>query len=172
MTRIANGPRLFFVDQPFDARLAISERPMGFDDLDDDVAGWRASGIGAVVSMLESDEAEDLGLAHEGSLCISHGIDFISCPISDHGVPDDDAVVEAAARRALDHLTAGRRVAAHCFAGIGRSPLLTAAVLVLHGVPAGTAWEKLKRARGLRLPDTKAQLEWIHLLEKRLAARR
>ena len=158
---MAGGPGLFRVVEPFDGRLSVSERPMGFTDLEDEAWQWKAAGIGAIVSMLDADEAADLGLQDEGKHCRAQGIDFISCPVSDHGIPDDVAVLIQAIDRALVHLDGGRAVAAHCFAGVGRSPLFVASVLVRYGVSATLAWERLRAARGLRVPDTRAQTEWV-----------
>jgi hypothetical protein len=60
-------PDLFWLPGPWRARLAIAPRPRGGDWLQDEVRAWRKAGLGAVVSLLESDEAAQLDLAHEGS---------------------------------------------------------------------------------------------------------
>jgi protein-tyrosine phosphatase len=158
---MAGAPRLFRIDQPFDGRLSVTERPLGFEELENEVMGWRSLGIGAIVSMMEDGEAEELGLGHEASLCADYEIDFISCPVRDRAIPRDLSVVAGAVERALRHLADGRHVAAHCYAGIGRSPLFVAAVLVHHGLPAREAWGRLSAARGLRVPDTGEQQRWL-----------
>lgn len=158
---MAGGPRLFRIDEPFEGRLAVSQRPQGWDALEGDVIGWRDAGVDAVVSMMQPDEAEEFGLSAQELFCREHGVEMIRCPVSDHGIPEDREAVMAAVDRALALLSAGRSVAAHCFAGIGRSPLFVAAVLVRHGLEADVAWERINAARGLQLPETDAQWQWV-----------
>ncbi|MFJ9448299.1 hypothetical protein ACIRRH_41785 [Kitasatospora sp. NPDC101235] len=59
-----------------------------------------------------------------------------------------------------ERLQGGAHVVTHCRAGIGRSSLLAAALLVLNGVDPDTAWKHIERARGLAVPDTAEQREW------------
>lgn len=169
---MARAPRLFPVKEPFEGRLAVVFRPRGGQNLEDDVAGWKDAGIDVIVSMMEEDEAEELSLAQEGSMCGAYGIEFINCPVPDHGIPERVEPVLHVVDRVLAHLLAGRRVAAHCFAGIGRSPLLVASVLVSHGIEVDEAWRRLNEARGLRLPDTDEQRRWVATLADRVRARR
>lgn len=155
------GPQIYWLDQPFDGRLAVSRRPLGGLELENEVAGWRAAGLDVIVSMLESDEAEDFGLGHQELFCREQGIAFLSCPVPDRGLPENRAPFVAVADAALAHLRDGRRVAAHCFAGIGRSPLLVATVLVRHGLDVEAAWGAVRAARGVMAPDTDAQWQWL-----------
>ncbi|MFF9508054.1 hypothetical protein ACF1BU_19885 [Streptomyces sp. NPDC014724] len=57
-------------------------------------------------------------------------------------------------------LCEGAHVVTHCRAGIGRSSLLAAALLILNGVDPETSWHQIERARGLAVPDTAEQREW------------
>lgn len=168
---MASGPTLFWIEAPFDRRLAVSRRPRGGTHLAADVAGWRSNGVDVVVSMMEEEEAADLGLASQALVCRQHGIELLSCPVRDHGIPDAQDAVLRCVDKALVHLGAGRRVAAHCFAGIGRSPLFVACVLVRHGLDADTAWERLATARGLQLPETGEQWQWVADFESAIAGR-
>ncbi len=155
------GPRLYWIREPFGRRLAVSARPAGHERLEAEVLGWRASGVDAVVSMMEADEAEELGLAAEGHLCRQNGITFVSCPIPDHGVPEDEAALRSAVDVALSLLAREKRVVVHCFAGMGRSPLFVACTLVGHGLEPDLAWDRIVSARGLQLPETDAQWQWV-----------
>jgi hypothetical protein len=49
---------------------------------------WKSSGVEVVVSLLENEEVSKFGLQREAELCRSHGIDFISFPIPDRGLPE------------------------------------------------------------------------------------
>ncbi len=155
------GPRLFWIGQPFGGRLAVTGRPVGGLELENEVASWQAAKLDVIVSMLEAEEAEDLGLGLQAEFCRQQGIAYLNCPVPDRGIPEDRAAFIATADLVLQHVRAGRRAAAHCFAGIGRSPLMIATVLVRHGLDVDTAWSRVSAARGLMVPDTDAQWQWL-----------
>jgi protein-tyrosine phosphatase len=88
-------------------------------------------------------------------------------PIPDRGVPPDQEAARHLLAALRDHLAAGRAVAVHCRIGIGRSSLIAAALLVVHGVPAAEAWMRVEAARGCPVPDTAAQMEWVQRKDER-----
>jgi protein-tyrosine phosphatase len=49
----------------------------------------------------------------------------------------------------------------HCRNGIGRASTLVAAVLLREGIDAPDAWQRITQARGLPVPDTEAQRDFI-----------
>ena len=55
---------------------------------------------------------------------------------------------------------AGRSVAVHCRASIGRSSLLLAALPTAEGF-APDAFRRLTLARGVQVPDTADQVHWV-----------
>ena len=67
--------------------LAIMPRPRAGDWLEDEIASWHRTDIRTVVSLLEPYEVDELGLKDEARLCASNGIEFVSFPIPDRGVP-------------------------------------------------------------------------------------
>jgi len=149
---------IYWIDSNASLRLAIMARPRAGEWLEDEVAHWRRSGIDMVVSLLEPDEIEDLGLQGEAECCEARGIGFLSFPIPDRGLPDDR---EAAWRFAAEIASAGRSVAIHCRAGIGRSSIMAAAVMVARGTAPAEALAAIRQARGLPVPDTDAQRDWV-----------
>jgi hypothetical protein len=151
---------LYWVPTPTPGRLAVLARPRGGDWLDDEVAGWRRTGVDVAVSMLTPDEAVEFGLAGEAGACRGHGIRFESLPTPDRGVPAPAAATALAGRLAAD-LAAGQSVAIHCRQGIGRAPLLAAAVLVLLGEDAAAALRRVGAARGRPVPETPEQAQWL-----------
>ncbi|MBO0733532.1 MAG: dual specificity protein phosphatase family protein [Methylocapsa sp.] len=58
-------------------------------------------------------------------------------------------------------LKEGKAVGLHCRAGIGRSALIAACVLVLLGLDPEAAFELIERARGVNVPDTEEQRRWV-----------
>ncbi len=68
-------------------------------------------------------------------------------------------------------LRAGKGVGAHCFAGIGRSCMLMACVLCAEGLSADEAFARLSAARGLQVPDTWLQIQWVEHFAESLERR-
>ena len=65
------------------------------------------------------------------------------------------------ARRLADTLREDLSVAIHCRAGIGRTGIVAACVLHELGVPYEQIFPMLSKARGLDMPDTLEQIEWV-----------
>jgi protein-tyrosine phosphatase len=139
-------------------RLAIMARPRSGDWLADEIAAWREAEVGTVVSLLERSETVELGLQAEADLCQANGIDFISFPIADRGVPADRNELVALCRAIAAR---DKAVAIHCRAGIGRSALVAASVLILAGAEPDAAFAAIGTARRVSVPDTEQQSEWV-----------
>ena len=121
-----------------------------------------------VVSLLEDDEAAQLGLTDERQAAECQSVRFISFPIPDCGVPaSTEGAIEAIGRIAAE-LKAGNNVAVHCRQGVGRSGLITAALLVNSGLHAEQAIEIVSSARGTSVPETVEQRRWIEELPSRI----
>jgi len=157
-------PDLYWIPGPWRGKLAVSTRPRGGDWLDDEIAGWRGDGLDVVVSLLEKEEASQLQLDREGVATCSKGIEFVSFPVPDRGiplsVPKALAFLEAIAMR----LEKGRNVAVHCRQGIGRSGLVAAGLLMIAGTSVEDAVRTVSAARGVTIPETATQLEWLERL--------
>jgi protein-tyrosine phosphatase len=123
--------------------------------------GQRGSGIDVVVSLLETEEVAELGLQHEAELCRSSGIDFMSFPIPDRGLPASRQEASRLARSLAASLRDGHIIGIHCRAGIGRSSIIAACVLICFGSGAEEALALIGTARGLRVPDTDEQRDWV-----------
>jgi protein-tyrosine phosphatase len=114
--------------------MAVAARPRGGDWLQDEVAAWRKAGLGAVISLLENDEAAQLDLADEGSAVESAGLRFMSFPIPDRGVLASSREALLLLSNIAAALEQGQKVAVHCRQGIGRSSLIAAGLLVMSGL--------------------------------------
>ncbi|KRQ92759.1 hypothetical protein CQ12_26635 [Bradyrhizobium jicamae] len=147
-------------------RLAIMARPRVDDWLEVDITGWKASGVDLVVSLLEQEEVSELGLQRESELCRASGIEFISFPIPDRGVPDAQKALDMA-RSIADGIAGGRSIAVHCRAGIGRSSIVAACAMICSGIEAEEALALIKVARGVVVPDTEQQRDWVTAFGKR-----
>jgi len=125
-------------------------------------------GVTMVVSLLEAAEAEQIGLSGQKEALEKEGIRFRHLPVPDFDVPGDDECVLAAADEAIVCLGEGGSVAAHCFAGMGRSPLFIAAILVRQRLSTKEAFGRISEARGANVPATREQWQWLAEFEARL----
>jgi protein-tyrosine phosphatase len=142
-------------------RLAIMARPRAGDWLHDEMKSLRERGIHTVVSLLTDDEVRELELEAEKQECETAGLRFHSFPIPDRGLPASLAATRVLAHALAAELSEGRAIAIHCRMGIGRSSIIAAAVLSVLGMPPEDALERLTAARGLNVPDTEEQRQWI-----------
>ena len=153
--------QLYWIAGNWPGRLAITPRPRGGDWLEDEVSAWSGAGLDVVVSLLEPAEVADLELSHEGALAGLSGIEFISFPILDRSVPASRESVAELVGRLAAALREGKNAAIHCRQGIGRAALVAVSVLVGLGVEVGCAIEQVGAARGLAVPETPEQRQWL-----------
>lgn len=111
--------------------------------------------------MLGTDEQLELGLENEAATCQAHGIEFIALPVPDLRAPIDSSEFVQAVRELAAMLRGGTSVAVHCRQSVGRSGLLAVAIAVAVGVPLETAIREGSAARGVRVPETTVQSDWL-----------
>ena len=143
------------------AQLAIVLRPWGDNYLASEMLTLRTAGIDVVVSMLQKDEARDLGLEEEETSANRAGLLFANFPIQDRGVPHDKQSFTDFLTTLENHLASGKRIAVHCRGSIGRAPLTTASLLIRSGIPPESAWSHIAASRDCDVPDTEEQREWV-----------
>ena len=131
-------------------------------------AAMEKLGITHVVSLLETNEAKALGLQNEATLCASNNIGFINFPIEDMSLPSDFDAFVAIADELHRMAKIGAQIVIHCRAGIGRSGMLACAVVMNEKINSSKAIKIVANARGLDIPDTAEQRDFIHLLDERL----
>jgi protein-tyrosine phosphatase len=145
-------------------------RPRGADWLEDEVQSLREQGVDILVSALTSDEVDELDLAKEPDYCYENAISFLPFPIPDRDIPSSYGAVRSFVEGLGKELRAGKAVAIHCRAGIGRSSLLAASTLVVMGLSPQRAFELIREARGCNVPDTDLQRVWVERFAQRLQA--
>ena len=160
-------PDLFWIPGPWPGKLALVLRPRGGNWLADEVHAWREAGVDVAVSLLEPDEASDLGLDGEAEVANSKRIRFFSFPIPDRGIPTSTRDVSKFLETLAGELAAGKTVAVHCRQSVGRSGMIAAGLLVKSGMSADRAVEVVSAGRGETVPETPAQLRWIQDLATR-----
>ncbi|WNV91421.1 hypothetical protein [Umezawaea sp. Da 62-37] len=153
-------PETYPVQRAFPGRLSTMAHPPGGADLVASMAALRTSGVDVLVSALTSGEEAALDLRDERSAAEAAGLEFHPLPIGDFGVPDRDAITPTLTALVAE-LRGGANVVVHCWAGIGRSSLIAASLLVLDGADPDEAWRLISAARGCPVPETDTQREWI-----------
>jgi protein-tyrosine phosphatase len=162
-------PEIYWISEVTIGRLGIMARPRSGEWLRDEVSGWCNAGLKAVVCLLESSEIRELELHDESILCEASQIEFISFPITDRGVPSSVRQTVKLADRVVSLLRDESSVAIHCRAGIGRSSLIAACVLLKLGFRREELFPLLSRVRGVPVPDTPAQVQWLTTFSREAA---
>jgi protein-tyrosine phosphatase len=163
-------PAPFLIDRDGPGRLATMARPRGGDWLADEVAALRQGGVDVLVSALTDAELALLQLTDEQALAEQAGLTYISFPIPDRAGGPELGAARELVERLESFLDSDQSVVVHCRAGIGRSSLIAAAVLVRERVSPDEAWDRIGAARGLTVPDTDAQREWLSAFQAALVA--
>lgn len=151
-----------WVNGPWTGRLAVTARPRGGDWLADEITSWRQAGIDTVLSLLTSEEEQELNLSDEMRQVKAQGMNFISLPIPDRQAPTSESELTAVLERLDTALSSGKHVVVHCRQGIGRSGLAAACLLVTRGLSPEDAVKRVSAARGVTVPETTEQRNWIN----------
>ena len=156
--------QMYLVADGLPGRLWIMPRPQS-ETLPQQMMACREAGMDHLVSMLEPEEAIQLGLAEEARHCAVAGMSFHTHPITDFGLPELPSFT-ALTRQIHGWLAQGQGVGVHCRGGIGRSGMVTAGVLMVKGQSARDAITTVSVARGSTIPDTVEQGNFLSSFEK------
>ena len=151
----------YWIETGIPAKLAIMPKPNGGKRLEVELRDLKREGADVLVSLLPPDEAFEFGLEQERAACEAHGIVFRNFPIPDRSIPASTEAFLRFLETLHNDLLKNRSIVAHCFAGIGRSSLLLAALLRREGLSADDAFRRITQARGTLVPDTPEQLRWV-----------
>jgi len=153
-----------------DGFLAIMGRPYIERDEPASLYNVARLGIHQVVSLLERTEARILGLDTERLEAQAQGLIFVSFPIPDMGTPRSVDEFAAITLKLFNQIEAGTNTLVHCRAGIGRSGLFAAGLLLHAGMDAEQAFAHVSKMRGLRVPETIKQHSWLLSHQARIAS--
>lgn len=141
--------------------VAIMARPSLEQDAPASITNIARLGIQQVVSLLEPSEARSLGLESEREQVKAYAMEFISFPVPDMGLPPSVEGFALLAKMLFNQVNAGVNTLIHCHAGIGRSGLLVTGVLLHCNMDPQQAFAYASRMRGIRVPETSAQEQWL-----------
>ena len=152
---------LYWVNGRWPGKLALSARPRGRDWLSDEIGGWKREGVNSVLSLLTAEEERELDLTNEANESRRQGLRYFSFPIPDRQVPQSEAKFNAVLTQVSEDLSDGKNVLVHCRQGVGRTGLVAACLLIRGGMSSGAAVEAVSAARGVAIPETSEQRDWI-----------
>jgi protein-tyrosine phosphatase len=153
--------QVFWTKEKYPGRIALVPRPRGGDWLEDETAAWADAGLDVNVSMLDVDETQSFDLLPEGEFCKVNEIEFISFPVTDRSVPKLNQALYKLTKKLKTSLSEGKNIGIHCRQSIGRAPLLAAILMTSYGIEPSEAFRQLSVVRGIEVPETVEQKEWV-----------
>jgi len=152
--------------------LAAMAKPVSGKDIGEEFAGIATAGIKQIVSLLEDHEANEVGLNDERLLTKQHGMHFVSYPIRDRSLPESVDTFSKFTKDLYHQIAGGRSTVIHCWAGIGRTGIVTAGVLLHCGFSTKEAFDHISLHRGVQVPDTMEQYNWLKQNEDIIVSRK
>lgn len=154
-------PQIYQVEHIGSGSLSVMAKPVSGEWIDDEFRGISELGINRIVSLLESEESRDLGLNQEKQVAEQNNIEFISYPIKDRGLPRSVIQYLDFTKKLYQESASGLHTVIHCRAGIGRTGIIAAGVLLHCGFEPLDALNHISAKRGVEVPDTQEQIDWV-----------
>jgi protein tyrosine phosphatase (PTP) superfamily phosphohydrolase (DUF442 family) len=157
--------RIFWLND----NLCIMPRPLGGDDLMEEIEHWKKLEIDTIVSFLTDEENDELGLEYERMDCRREGFDFLKFPIEDRQVPDSFLKTKELVNTLVNKINENQKILMHCRGGIGRVSIIASSVFsILNKTSIKESFEQISSVRGLKVPDTDEQILWTEDFFERL----
>ncbi len=154
-------PDIYQVQKIGSGFLAVMAKPVSGEWIEDEFIGISKEGINQIVSLLENHESYEVGLQNEADLANKNNIEFISFPIKDRGLPNSVSEFSKFTKTLYSQIADGKNTVIHCRAGIGRTGIVAAGVLLHCGFGAVEAFNHISNKRGIQVPDTDEQYNWV-----------
>lgn len=154
-------PDIYQVELIGSGFLAVMAKPVSGEWIEDEFQNISNFGINQIVSLLEVSESRDVGLQDEKLLSEKNGMQFTSFPIKDRGLPESVLKYTELTKNLYHQIAGGKNTVIHCRAGIGRTGIVAAGVLLHCGFEPVEAFEHISAKRGIQVPDTQEQRDWL-----------
>lgn len=158
-------PQHYIIPIGLPGSLCICPRLRGDDWLEDEIKGFKDLGFTNIICLLTDDEELLLGLEHQDIICERLGVKFLKLPVEDRSKPLTHKDFLGVALDTFQRLEAGECVAVYSRRGTGRTAIFCSSVLYFYGMYPEESLEVIETARGLCVPDTELQKEWILKLD-------
>lgn len=152
---------IYWIIEIGSARLATMPMPRAGKRLEGEIESLREMGVDVMVSTLTDEEIVEVSLTEEPLYCAQNGIEFLRFPIPDHTAPPLSDRLIRFVDQLSQRLAAGKSVAVHCRAGLGRSTTIAACLMVSDGIDPSSACEIISAARGFTVPETEEQRDLV-----------
>ena len=160
--------RIFWVNE----NLGIMSRPMGGDDLMEEIQHWKKLEVNTIVSLLTDEENEELALEYQRMDCRKEGFDFIKFPIEGRQVPDSYLKTKELVQILSGKIKENKKILMQSRGGIGRVSIIVAIVLsTLHKISVNQSFDTISKIRGLHVPDTDEQITWTQEFIEKLSVK-
>jgi len=154
-------PTIYLIERIGNGSLSIMAKPASGEQIDLEFKNIADQGINTIVSLLEADESAAVGLQDEETLANRNGMAFYSFPIKDFGFPASKEQFTSFSKALFIAVSGGENIVIHCRAGIGRSGLVTAGVLIHNNYEPLDAFNHISSKRGETVPETDEQKNWL-----------
>ena len=154
-------PTIYLIEQISRGSLSIMAKPASGEQIDVEFKHIADRGINTIVSLLELGESAEVGLQDEETLAIKNGMAFHSFPIKDYGFPASKDQFKVFSKSLFLAASGGENIVIHCRAGIGRSGLMAAGVLLHNKYEPLDAFSHISKQRGETVPETDEQKSWL-----------
>ena len=154
-------PDIYQVELIGNGFLAVMAKPNSGERIEDEFLGIANEGVNQIVSLLEAHEAYALGLQNEKFLSERNGMEFISFPIEDRGLPKSVSEFSKFTRELYHQIAGGKNTVVHCHAGIGRTGIVAAGILLHCGFGPDEAFKHISLKRRIQVPNTIEQYIWV-----------
>ncbi len=154
-------PDIYHIELIGSGSLSVMAKPVSGEWIDDEFSGIAQTGIDLIVSLLEIEESYEVGLDKEQVITEKYGMKFISYPIPDRGLPSSISNYLNFTKDLYHTAAGGAKIFVHCRAGIGRTGVIAAGVLLHCGFEPKEAFELISEKRGVTVPDTDEQVDWV-----------
>jgi protein-tyrosine phosphatase len=154
-------PDIYIVELIGNGFLAIMAKPASGEWIEDEFSGISREGIKQIVSLLEKHEEYEVGLQNEKALAEKNGMEYLSYPIKDRGLPSSASKFGEFTKSIYHQIAGGKNTVIHCRAGIGRTGVVAAGILLHCGFEAEEAFNLISKKRGVQVPDTEEQRNWV-----------
>lgn len=155
------SPDIYQVKLIGSGSLSVMAKPVSGEWIEDEFSGIAKYGIDRIISLLETHESYEVGLSQEHMLTEKNAMEFISYPIPDRGLPNSVSEFATFTRRLYHEAASGLNTVIHCRAGIGRTGIVAAGVLLHCGYEVSEAFALISSKRGVSVPDTQEQIDWV-----------